>query len=151
MYSPEYLIKTRGAFKNESARLGARWDQNCTVFFEFLMGSVMVKNKLYQYITKFNSINITLKNITINTGRLWRCPVLGQSEIVCAVAILDVQGDTASSLCRECSLACRRALVYRRGVLGRETRAHIVERTSGNDLQYQREPFGVIIFAGTKW
>ena len=87
-------------------------------------------NKLYQYITTFNLINITIKNIAINTGRLWRRPVLGQSEIVCTVAILDVQGDTAISLCRERSLARRRALAFRSGVLGRAARAHIVERTS---------------------
>ena len=48
-------------------------------------------NKLYQYITTFKLINITIKNIAI---RLWRRPVLGQSEIVCTVAILDVQGNT---------------------------------------------------------
>ena len=94
------------------------------------MGSVMVINKLYQYITTFNLINFTIKNITINTGRLWRRPVLGQSEIVCTVAILDVEGDTASSLCRESSLARRRALAFRRGALGRAVGAHIVERTS---------------------
>ena len=57
-------------------------------------------NKLDQYITTFNLINLTIKNIAINTGRLWRRPVLGQSEIVCTVAILDVQGDTAISLSR---------------------------------------------------
>ena len=87
-------------------------------------------NKLYQYITTFNLINITIKNIAINTGRFWRRPVLGQSEIVCTVAILDVQGVTAISLCRECSLARRRALAFRRGMFGRVARAHIVERTS---------------------
>ena len=74
------------------------------------MSSVTDINKLYQYITTFNLINITIKNIAVNTGRLWRRPVLGQSEIVCTVAILDVKGDTAISLCRECSLARRRAL-----------------------------------------
>ena len=57
-------------------------------------------NKLYQYITTFNLINITIKNIAINTGRLWRRPVLGQSEIICTVAILDVQGDTAIACVR---------------------------------------------------
>ena len=31
------------------------------------MGVVMDINKLYQYITAFNSINITIKNIAINT------------------------------------------------------------------------------------
>ena len=98
------------------------------LFFQFLMGSVMDINKLYQYIT-FNFINITIKkNIAINTGILWRRPVLGQSEIVCTVPILDVQGDTAISLCRERSLARRRALAFRRGALGRAARAHIVER-----------------------
>ena len=80
-------------------------------------------NKLYQY--------ITIKNVAINTGRLWRRPVLGQSEIVCTVAILDIQGDTAINLCRERSLTRRRALAFRRGALGRAARAHIVERTSG--------------------
>ena len=40
-------------------------------------------------------INITIKHIAINTGRLWRRPILGQSEIVCTVTILAVQGDTA--------------------------------------------------------
>ena len=68
--------------------------------------------QLYQYITTFNLINITIKNIAINTGRLWRRPVLGQSEIVCTVAILDVQGDTAIS---------RRTLAFRRGVLNGTT------------------------------
>ena len=91
-------------------------------------------NKLYQYITTFNLINITSKNIGINTGRLWGRPVLGQSEIVCTVAILDVQGDTAISLCRERSMARRRALTFRRGALGRAARAHIVERTSERHL-----------------
>ena len=90
------------------------------------MGSVMDINKLYQYITTFNLINITIKNIAINTGRLWRRPVLGQSEIVCTVAMLDVQGDTAISLCRKHSLARRHALAFRRGALGR---AHIVLAT----------------------
>ena len=65
---------------------------------------------LYQYITTFYLINITSKNIAINTGRLWRRPVLGHSEIVCTVAILDVQGDTDISLCRERALARRRVL-----------------------------------------
>ena len=95
------------------------------------MGSVMDINKMYQYITTFNLIYITIKNIAINTGRLLPPPVLGQLEIVCTVAILDVQGDTAISLCRERSLAHRRALAFRRGALGRAVRAHIVERTSG--------------------
>ena len=88
-------------------------------------------NKLYQYISTFNLINITIKNIVINMGRLWRRPVLGQSEIVFTVAILDVQGETPISLCRERSLARGRALAFRRGMLGRAERAHIVERTSG--------------------
>ena len=43
------------------------------------------------------------------------------------VAILALQGDTAISLCRERSLARRRALAFRRGALGRAA----VERTSG--------------------
>ena len=90
------------------------------------MGSVMDINKFYQYIYNiFNLINVAIKNIAINTGRLWRRPVLGQSEIVCTVAILDVQGDTATSLSRE----SRRALAFRRGALGRAARAHIVEST----------------------
>ena len=63
-------------------------------------------------------------------GRLWRRPVLGQSEIGFTVAILDVHGDTANSLCRERSLARRRAIVFSRGALGRAARAHLVERTS---------------------
>ena len=88
-------------------------------------------NKHYRYITTFNLINIAIKNITINTGRLYRRPVLGQSEIVCTVAILDVQGDTAISLCRERLLARRRALAFGRGALGRAARAHIIESTSG--------------------
>ena len=87
-------------------------------------------NKLYQYITTFNLITITIQNIAINTGRLWQRPVLGQSEIVCTVAILDVQGDTDISLCRERSLARWRVLAFRRGTLGRAARVHIVERTS---------------------
>ena len=58
---------SRSAFKNASARVGARWDQNGTVerqfalaqyfifyFFQFLMGYVMDIYDLYQYITKFN-------------------------------------------------------------------------------------------------
>ena len=65
------------------------------------MGSVMDINKRYQYITIFNLINITIKNIGINKGGLYRRLVLGQSEIVCTVAILDLQSDTAISLCRE--------------------------------------------------
>ena len=93
-------------------------------------------NKLYQYITTFDLINITIKNIAINTGRLCRHPVLGKSEIVCTVAILDVQGDTAISLCREHSLARRRALAFRRGALGRAARAHIAERTSGRVIYF---------------
>ena len=88
-------------------------------FFQFLVGSVMDINILYQYNTTFNFINGTIKNIAINTGRLWRRPVFGQSEIVCMVAILDVQGNTAISLCRERSLARRRALGFRKGVLSR--------------------------------
>ena len=91
-------------------------------------------NELDQYITTFNLINITTKNMAINTGRLWRCQVLGQSEIVCTVAILAVQGDTAISLRRERSLARRRAHSFRRGALGRAARAHIVERTSGMQI-----------------
>ena len=87
-------------------------------------------NKLYQYITTFNLVSITIKNISINTGRLWRRPLLGQSEIVCTVAILDVQCDIAISLCREGSLTRRRALAFWRGALGRAARSHIVERTS---------------------
>ena len=100
-------------------------------FFQFLMGSVMDINKLYRYITTFNLINIAIKNITINTGRLYRRQILGQSEIVCTVTILEVQGDTAINLCRERLLARRRALAFRRGALRRAARAHIVERTSG--------------------
>ena len=94
------------------------------------MGSVMDIIKLYQYIMTFNLINITIKNIAINTRRLWRRPVLGQSEIVCTVAIFDVQCDKDISLCHEHSLARRRALAFRRGALGSVVRAHIVERTS---------------------
>ena len=85
----------------------------------------------------FNLINITIKNIAINTVRLWRRPVLGQPEIVFTVAILDVQGDIAISLCRERSLASRRLLAFRRSVLGRAARAHIVERTSGHVVENQ--------------
>ena len=92
------------------------------------MGSVMDINKLYQYIITFNLINITIRNVAINTRRLWRRPVLGQSEIVCTVAILDVQGDIDISLCRERSLARRRALAFRRVALGRAARAHIVKQ-----------------------
>ena len=33
------------------------------------MGSVMGINKLHQFITTFNLIDITIKNIAINTGR----------------------------------------------------------------------------------
>ena len=88
-------------------------------------------NKLYQDITAFNLINITIKNTAIHNGRLWWRPVLGQSEIVCTVAILSVQGETAISPCRKRSLARRRALAaFRKGALGRAARAHLVERTS---------------------
>ena len=58
-------------------------------------------NKLYQYIITYNLINITIKNIALNTGRLWWRLVLDQSEIVCTVAISDIQGDTVISLFRE--------------------------------------------------
>ena len=98
--------------------------------FQFLTGSNMDINKLYQYIITLNLINITIKNIAINTGRLWRRPVLDQSENVCTVAILNVQGDITISLCHERSLARRRALAFRRGALGRTARPYIVENTS---------------------
>ena len=81
-------------------------------------------NKIYQYITTFNLINITTKNIAINTGRLWRRPILGQLDIVCTVDILDVQGDTAISLCRKRSLARRRAGVQEGCVRSRGARSH---------------------------
>ena len=100
------------------------------LFFKFLMGSVLDIYNFYQYITTFNLINITIKNIAINTGRLWRRLVLGQPEMVCTVNILDVQGDTAINLCRERSLVRRRVLAFRRGALSRAARALIVERTS---------------------
>ena len=59
--------------------------------FQFLVGSFMDINKLCQYVTKFNMfnlINITFKNLAIDTRRLWRHPILEQLEIVCTVAIL---------------------------------------------------------------
>ena len=93
------------------------------------MGSVIDINKLYPYITTFNLINITITNIAINTGRLWRRTILGQSEFVCTVTVLDVQCDTATSLCQK----RRRALADRRGTLDREVHAHFVERTSVYD------------------
>ena len=74
--------RTKTAQMNDSSR---------SLIFQFLMGSVMDINKLYRYITTFNVMNITIKNIAINTGILWRHPVLGQSEIVFTVAISDVQ------------------------------------------------------------
>ena len=70
-------IKT--AQLNDSSRLPS-------ILFSIFVTAVDI-NKLYQYITAFNLINITIKIIAINTGRLWRRPVLGQSEIVCMVAI----------------------------------------------------------------
>ena len=104
------------------------------LFFQLLMGFVMDISKLYQYITTFNVINITIKNIAINAGKLWRRLVLGQSEIVCRIAILDVQGDTAISRCRERALVRWRAPAFRRGALGRAAPAHIIEHTSGHQL-----------------
>ena len=96
---------------------------------------IQVFNIVYCSLYEINVVVFELvyyvKNIAIKTGRLWRRPVLGQSEIVCTVAILDVQGDTAISLCRELSLARGRALAFESGALGRAMRAHIVERTSG--------------------
>ena len=87
-------------------------------------------NNIYQYTKTFNLINTTIKNIAINLGRIWQQPVLSQSEIVCTVTIFEMQGDTHFSLCRECSRARRRALAFRKSVLGRAASAHIVERTS---------------------
>ena len=65
------------------------------------MGSFININKLYQYITTYNLIYITIKNIVINTVLGQLGPVLGQSEIDCTVAILDVQDDTAISQCHK--------------------------------------------------
>ena len=76
--------------------------------------------KFYQYITIFNLIKITVKNIAINTGRLWRRPLLGQSEIVCTVAILDVQ----PSVSRALAGASASARVQERCVRSRGSRSH---------------------------
>ena len=67
-------------------------------FFSFNMGSVMDINNIYQYTKTFNLINPTIKNTTINMGRIWRHPVLSQLEVVYTVAILEAQGDTPFSL-----------------------------------------------------
>ena len=88
-------------------------------------------NKLYRYITTFNVMNITIKNIAINTEILWRHPVLGQSEIVFTVAISDVQVTQLSACVASTCFGRRQALGFRRGALIRTVRAHIVERTSG--------------------
>ena len=90
-------------------------------------------NKLYQYITTFNLINITIKINAINTGRLWPRPVLGQSEIVCTSPYWMYKATHLS--------ACVASALWRAGqrshsggvrsVAGCTARAHIVERTSG--------------------
>ena len=56
-------------------------------------------NNIYQYCETFNLINTTIKNIAINIGRICQHLVSSQSEVV---AILEVQGDSPFSLCREC-------------------------------------------------
>ena len=61
-------------------------------------------------------------------GRLWRRPVLGQSEIVCKVAILAVQSDTTISY--RSRLGAVRS-VARRALTLLNRRTLIVERTSG--------------------
>ena len=99
-------------------------------FFNFNMGSVMYINNIYQDTKTFNLINTTIKNTTINMGRIWWHPALSQSEVVYTVAILEAQGDKPFSLCRGRSRARRRALAFRKSALGRAASAHVVERTS---------------------
>ena len=87
-----------------------------SLFFQFLNGSHYGRiNNIYQYTETFNLINTTIKNIALNMGRIWRHPVLSQSEVVCTVAILEVQGDRPFSelSCSEraCSVALNTPLV----------------------------------------
>ena len=53
-------------------------------------------------------------------------PILSQSQIVCKVAILAVQGDTPFSLYRK--RARRWPLAFRSSALGLAASAHVVER-----------------------
>ena len=119
-------------FKNASARLDARWDQSCSsrspnILFSIfsISNGLCYGHKLNPYITTFNLINITITNIAINTGRLWRRPVLGQSEIVRSPYWM--YNATQLSVC------VTSALAFRRGALNRAARAHIVERISVYD------------------
>ena len=61
-------------------------------------------------------------------------PVLSQSEIVCTVTILAVQGDTLFSLYRE--RARRRPFAFRKSALGLAESAHVVERISDVRVLY---------------
>ena len=124
------LDQTRDGMKIDQLNDSERSPNIFSLFFYFNMGSVMDINNFYQYTKTFNLINTTIKNTTINMGRIWRHPVLSQSEVVYTVAILEAQGDTSFSLCRECSRARRRALAFRKCALGRAASAHVVERTS---------------------
>ena len=86
-------------------------------------------NNIYHYTKTSNLINTTIIITTINMGRIWRHPVLSQSEVVYTVAILEAQGDTPFSLCRGRSRVRRRALAFKKSALGRAANAHVVERT----------------------
>ena len=101
------------------------------------MGPVMDINNIYQYTETFNLINTTIKknNIAINMEIIWRHSILSQSEVVCTVVILEEQGGTPFSLCRERLRARRRALTFRKSALGRAASAHVVERTSGEGFK----------------
>ena len=78
------------------------------------MSYVVDINKLHQYIT-FHLINIAVKN-TIYGKRLY---------YIFHTQFFLLQCDTAISLCRERSLARRRALAFRMGALSlRGSRSH---------------------------
>ena len=87
------------------------------IFFEFLMGSVIDINKLYQYIIIFNSINITIKY----------CDKHG--EIIAAPSIRPIRNCLYGS-----HIGCTRRHSYHivsRALVGAPANAQIVERTSG--------------------
>ena len=73
----------------------------------FLSFSISKWHLLWTYTTFINVLKHLFdpydnkKNIAINMGRIWRHPVLSQSETVCTVAIMEVQGDTPFSMCIE--------------------------------------------------
>ena len=95
------LDQTRDGMKIDQLNDSER-SPNISLFFQFPHGWVMDMHNIYQYTKTFSLINTTIKNIAINMGIIWRrYTVLGQSEVVCTVAILEVQSDTPFSLCRE--------------------------------------------------